>query len=557
VSLLSRQKESLPIDGESVRSAAMIKDDLLAAVHVALGALGIDDVPNGVVVERPGNLDHGDWSTNAALVCSKAAGRNPRELGQQLADYLSEHRPAHVEELEIAGPGFVNFRLANTWLYEVLGAALADGEANFGRIDLGGGKAVNVEFVSANPTGPLHAGHGRWAAYGDSLCRIFNRCGFHAHAETYINDRGVQIKRFGESLAARKAGQVPPTEDHYMGEYIIEWAAEMPDDADPAEWGIAHALADQRAALAAMHVAFDTWSSEKASVEAGHMDSAMARLREAGYVYEEDGATWLRTTDYGDDKDRVLIKSDGDATYMLPDIGYHENKFERGDLVIDVLGADHHGYVARMSAALQMLGHAKDDYEVIIGQNVKLMREGKEVRLSKRTGTMIEISDLIDEVGPDVARFAYLLQSIDTSQTIDIDVLKAQASENPVFYVQYAHARIHSIGRQAKERGIERAPIADADLSTLVHERELELLRQLSSLAETIEIACIDRAPHRISNWVRELAGAYHGFQHDCPVLRDDVDPALQQARLWLVEATRIGLSVGLDLMGVNAPETM
>ncbi len=534
----------------------VIRDDLLLAVHSALATIGVADVPDAVVIERPARPEHGDWSTNAALVCSKAMGKNPREIGQALADVLAANPPEHVEAVEIAGPGFVNFRLANTWLYDVLGEVIADGVDGYVTPDLGKGLRVNVEFVSANPTGPLHAGHGRWAAYGDSLCRLFARCGYLPHAETYVNDRGVQIQHYGESLAARKRGE-KPAEDGYQGAYITEWAAEMPDDVDPAAWGIEHALEDQRQALAAMHVVFDTWSSEKASVEAGHMDSALERLKAAGHVYEEEGATWLRTTDFGDDKDRVLIKSDGDMTYMLPDIGYHESKFERGDLIIDILGADHHGYVPRMKAALQLLGHPADAYEAIIGQNVKLMRDGEEVKLSKRTGTMIEIRELIDDVGPDVARFAYLMQSIDTGMVLDIDLLAEQSSENPVFYVQYAHARIHSIGRMATERGITRAPLADADLSLLQHERELQLLRELFSLNDVLVSAMIERAPHKISQWVRELASAFQGFYHDCPVLRDDVDPALQQARLWLVEATRIGLSIGLDLLGVDAPEQM
>ncbi len=244
-------------------------------------------------------------------------------------------------------------------------------------------------------------------------------------------------------------------------------------------------------------------------------------------------------------------------TYLLPDIGYHESKFERGDLIIDILGADHHGYVPRMKAALQLLGHAADSYEAIIGQNVKLIRGGEEVKLSKRTGTMIELRELVDDVGPDVARFAYLMQSIDTSLVLDIDLLRQQSSDNPVFYVQYAHARIHAIGRMADERGIERKPMAEADLSLLDHERELQLLRELFSLNDVLIAACNERAPHKVSTWVRELASAFQGFYHDCPVLRDDIAPEVQQARLWLVEATRIGLSIGLDLLGVDAPEQM
>jgi arginyl-tRNA synthetase len=473
-----------------------------------------------------------------------------------LADYLSANRPPHVEALDIAGPGFVNFTLSPTWLYDVLGEVIAGGESDYARLDLGDGKSINVEYVSANPTGPIHAGGGRWGAFGDSVVRILNRCGYQAHREFYINDRGVQTQLFGRSLEARKTGQDVP-ENGYVGAYIDEWAAEMPADADPVEWGKHRSLDDARQVLGAMNVEFDTWSSEKALVDSGAMEAALSKLRAAGHVYEKDGATWLATSAFGDDQDRVLIKSDGEFTYFLPDIAYHLDKYNRGDHIIDILGADHHGYVARMRAALLILGKPEDSYEAIIGQNVKLLRDGEEVRMSKRAGTIIEIRDLIDEVGPDVARFAYLLQSVDSSQTLDLDLLSAQASENPVYYVQYAHARIHSVGREASDRGVTRQPLAEVDLTVLTHERELELLRQLSALPEILELACNERAPHKISNWVRELASSFHGFYHDCPILRTDTPPDVQQARLWLVEATRIGVGIGLDLLGVSAPEQM
>ncbi len=534
----------------------MIKDQLFDAVADALSNLGVDSVPSGLVVERPARREHGDWSTNAALVSAKAAGRNPRELGQQLADYLTENRPAHVEALEIAGPGFVNFRLAATWLHDVLAEVLAEGEADYGRINLGDGLKVNIEFVSANPTGPIHAGGGRWGAYGDSVARIMARCGYAPHKEFYINDRGRQTQLFGASLTAAKNGESVP-EDGYQGAYIDEWAAEMPDDVDPVAWGIERSLADARESLEQLNVVFDTWSSEKSMVDTGAEAAVMDRLRASGHVYEADGATWLRTSDFGDDQDRVLIKSNGDYTYLTPDIAYHLDKYNRGDYIIDVLGADHHGYVPRMKAALEALGSGGDTYEAIIGQNVKLMRGGEEVKMSKRAGNLVEIRDLVDEVGADVARFAYLLQSVDSPQTLDLDLLKTEASENPVFYVQYANARVHNIGIEADKRGIVRKPFADVDVSPLSHERELELLRQLSALGEVLEFACTERAPHHVSNWVRELARAFHGFYHDCPVLRDDVDADLQQARLWLVEASRIGLAIGLDLLGVSAPESM
>ncbi len=533
-----------------------MREQLLAAVHTALHEMGVIDVPDAVTMERPARREHGDWSTNAALVCSKILGRNPREIGQELADNLDANRPKHVEALEIAGPGFVNFRLAPTWLYDVLVDVVAAGEDNFGRQDLGGGKRVNIEFVSANPTGPLHAGGGRWGAYGDSLARIMARCGFAPHKEYYINDRGNQTVLFGQSLVARRDGTELP-ENGYQGAYVTEWAADMPADVDPTTWGLERAISDVRDALASMHVYFDTWSSEKALVESGAMEASFQDLKESGYVFEEAGATWLRTSDFGDVKDRVLIKADGEPTYMLPDIAYHRDKFTRGELVIDILGADHHGYVPRMRAALLALGYEADAYEAIIGQNVKLMKDGAEVKLSKRTGTMIEIAELVDEVGPDVARFAYLLQSIDSTQTLDIDVLKAQAADNPVFYVQYANARIHSIARKAAETGVERADVASADLSLLVDESELALLRKLSEFPEQLALACSDRAPQKVTTWVRELAAEFHSFYGRCKILHTEVSPELQQSRLWLVEATRIGLATGLDLLGVSAPEQM
>ncbi len=534
----------------------VIREQLAQAVSEALGAIGVEPVPTNFVVERPARREHGDWSTNAALASSKAAGRNPRELGQELADYLTENRPPHVESLEIAGPGFVNFRLAPTWLYDVLTEVVEQGEQNYGSLQIGKGSSVNIEFVSANPTGPIHAGGGRWGVYGDSLARIMARCGYQPHKEYYVNDRGVQTKLFGQSLVARKNGEQPP-EGGYQGEYIEQWASEMPDDVDPVSWGIERSLTDAKNVLAEMNVEFDTWSSEQALVDSGAMDAALEQLRSTGNVFESDGATWLRTSEFGDSEDRVLVKSDGELTYFTPDIAYHIDKFNRGDHIIDVLGADHHGYILRMRAALLALGKDGDRYETLIGQKVKLTSDGEEVKMSKRAGNIVEIRDLVDEVGPDVARFAYLLQSIDSPQTIDLDLLKTEASENPVFYVQYANARIHSIGAQAKERGVARLPLAEVDLTSLTHERELEVLRQLSAFPEILEVALAERAPHKITNWVRELAAAFHGFYRDCPILRTDTDPDLQQARLWLAEASRVGLAIGLDLLGVSAPEQM
>jgi arginyl-tRNA synthetase len=533
----------------------VIRDTLTDALRAALGAAGIEP-PAEVHLERPARREHGDWSSNVAMATSKAHGRTPREVAQELVATLAADPPAHVERVEIAGPGFVNFHLRETWLHDVLADVLEGGEDGYARPQLGHGQRVDVEFVSANPTGPLHAGGGRWAAYGDALCNLLERCGHVPHREYYLNDRGVQMQLFGASLAARKAGRDVP-EDGYQGEYIREWAAEMPDGADPAEWGYERVKRDLAESLRGIGVEFDTWFSERSLVSSGAIEATLADLRERGAAYDEDGAVWLRSTDHGDDKDRVLVKSDGEPTYLLPDLAYHRDKYARGhQLLIDVWGADHHGYVARLKAGLHALGHGDDEIEIILGQLVTLVRGGAEVRLSKRSGDIVLLDDLVEAVGADVARLTFLLQSLDTRQTIDLDLITSQSNENPVFYVQYAHARIHSIARRAAEAGIERAPFAEVDPSLLVHERELDLLRKLSELPEVVALACVDRAPHKVTTWVRELADRFHGFYHDCYVI-GDVPPDLTQARLWLVEAARIGLAIGLGLLGVSAPEAM
>lgn len=533
----------------------MIRDLLADALRAALATAGVD-APVDVHLERPARKEHGDWSSNVAMATAKQSGRAPRELAVQLVEALNASPPAHVQRAEIAGPGFVNFHLRETWLHDVLTDVVTSGEEGYARLHLGGGKKVNVEFVSANPTGPLHAGGGRWAAFGDALCNVMARCGYEVHREYYLNDRGVQMGLFGASLAARKAGADLP-EDGYAGEYIRDWAAEMPDGVDPAEWGYERVKRDLADSLRRIGVEFDTWFSERSLVESGAMDATLEDLRSKGVAYEEDGAVWLRTTDFGDDKDRVLVKSDGEPTYLLPDIAYHRDKFARGhELLIDIWGADHHGYVARLKAGIQALGHEAHELELILGQLVNLVRHGEQVRLSKRAGEIVLLDDLVEAVGPDVARLTFLLQSLDTRQTIDLDLITSQSNENPVFYVQYANARIHSIGRKAAEAGVVRAPLAEVDLSLLVHERELDVLRKLSELPEVLALACTDRAPHKVTTWVRELADRFHGFYHDCYVI-GDVPPELTQARLWLVEAARTGLAIGLDLLGVSAPEEM
>jgi arginyl-tRNA synthetase len=539
----------------------VIRDQLAASLHAALSSLEVTPLPETINLERPARREHGDWSSNVALAAAKRAGWNPRELAGKLAEILNADPPAHVTAVEIAGPGFVNFRLADSWLHDVALEVLDHGVKGYARSSVGTGTRVQVEFVSANPTGPLHAGHGRGAAYGDSLGRILERCGYEVSRESYLNDRGVQMQKFIDSLEARRRGDEPPA-DGYHGQYVIDWAADIPEnivDRDELwEWGEARAVEDHREVLARMNVHFDHWFSERSMVESGAIDVTLADLREHGVVYESDGAVWLRSTDYGDDKDRVLVKSDGEFTYLLPDIAYHRDKYARGfDLLIDVWGADHHGYVPRMKAAMQALGHDPAELECAIIQLVNLLKGGEPVRLSKRAGDIVELRDVFDEVGADSARLTYLLQSIDSPQTFDYDLVKSQANDNPVFYVQMAFARIQSIFRVAAERGVERVPLDRVDLSLLTHERELDVLRVLSELPDTVVVAANDRAPHRIATWVRELAGSVHGFYHDCYVMGDGVAPELTQARLQLVEAASVGLAIGLDLLGVSAPEQM
>jgi arginyl-tRNA synthetase len=534
----------------------VLRDILTDALRAALGAEGATP-PAVIRLERPTQRDHGDWSSPVALQVAKQAGRNPRDLANALAARLSSEPPPHVAAVEVAGLGFVNFRLHDTWLHDVLRDVVAAGVDGFARHDVGKGTRVNVEFVSTNPTGPVHAGGGRWAAYGDALCNVLERCGYVPHREFYLNDRGVQMRLFADSLAARKRGDEPP-EGGYQGDYITEWAAEMPDDADPLEWGYEQVKRDVRETLERMEVRFDTWFSERSMIESGAIEATLDDLRSHGVTYENDGAVWLRTTDFGDDKDRVLVKSDGEPTYVLPDIAYHRDKFARGfGLLIDVWGADHHGYAPRLKAGVQALGHDPDELEIVLGQLVKLLRDGQPVRLSRRAGDIVALSDLLDAVGPDVARLTFLLSSIETHQTVDLDLITSQSMDNPVYYVQMAHARIAGIARVAAERGIERVSLAEADLSLLTHERELDVLRSLSELPDVVLMAGNDRAPHKVTTWVRELAGRFHGFYHDCYVIGEGVGAELTQARLWLVEAARVGLTIGLQLLGARAPESM
>ena len=535
----------------------MIDVQLRSALARAGEAEGLT-VPDTVGLEQPANRDHGDWSSNLALATSKQVGGNPRDLAARLVERLETLNIDHVASIDIAGPGFINFRLEPNWLHDVLREVVAGDIAGFGASDANVGQTINVEFVSANPTGPLHAGHGRGAVYGDALARLFEWTGYDVTREFYINDRGVQMQTFGASLAARHEGR-EPDEGGYMGDYITEWAQEMPDGVDPVEWGYARALRDQKEVLAMLNIVFDVWFSERSLVSDGKLDAALDRLREREMIYDEEEATWLRTTDFGDDKDRVLVKSDGQYTYLTPDIAYHDDKFKRASELVNVWGADHHGYIPRMKAAMEALGHNPGDLDVQVTQMVKLMRDGKEVKLAKRTGDIELLRDLVDEVGVDAARFTYLLHSIDSQQTFDLALAASQVSDNPIFNTQYAHARIRRVQTRVEEEGVERLALDEVDLGLLNHPRELEILRVLFSISDTVEIAARERSPHRVVGWVRELASAVHSFYQnkDCYVIGDGVPAEVTQARLWLIEAARIGLAASLGRLGVSAPESM
>jgi arginyl-tRNA synthetase len=548
-------------------------DDVSAAVVAAIraavsaGELAVD-APVSVTVERPRNRDHGDYATNAALQLAKPAGRPPREVAGLIASRLRDH--PGIAGVDVAGPGFLNVRLSEAAQGELAGAIVRGG-SDYGRSDTLAKERINLEFVSANPTGPVHLGHTRWAALGDSLRRLLEAAGADVTSEHYINDAGVQMQRFGESLLAAARGEPTPPEG-YAGDYIIDVAArvvavttgilDLPDDDAVTafrEQGFELMLDDMKASLSRFGVEFDVWFTERTLHSSGAIAHALDTLRTQGHVYEADGAVWLRTTDFGDDKDRVLVRSNGEVTYFAADAAYYLNKRERGfDRCVYMLGADHHGYVGRLRAIAACAGDDPDrNIEVLIGQLVKLVRSGEEVRLSKRAGNIITLDELVDAVGVDAARYTLARYPADSPMTMDVDLVTRQTNDNPVFYVQYAHARIASLLRNAAEMGIERGD--DFDPGLLTHDREGDLLGTLGEFPRIVAGAAELREPHRVARYLEQLAGTYHRFYDACRVLPLGDEPAtpLTTARLWLVEATRVVLANGLHLLGVSAPERM
>ena len=546
--------------------AELVRDALEAAASD--GVLALDTMPE-VTFERPKRREHGDWATNVALAAARGQG-NPRSIAKAIVERL----PANdiIESVEVAGPGFMNFHLAPSSLHEVVRRA-ADPSSGFGRHRVGNGQAINLEYVSSNPTGPINVVSGRHAAVGDALARLLEAAGYAVTREFYWNDMGRQMELFGRSIAVRYleyfGGEGTLPEDGYRGDYIIDIARAIAEevgdkyvDADPnerdgamRELGMGRMLDAARSSLTRFGTPFDVWTLESSLHEAGEVEAGLQKLREGGWTYESEGAEFFRSTDLGDDKDRVLVRSTGQSTYFAADVAYLGDKFGRGfDRLIYLWGADHHGSVPRLLAAVDALGFERARVEVPIVQMVSLSRRGETVRASKRAGVIVRLDELIDEVGVDAARYTFLTRSMDAPLEFDIELAKEQAPENPVFYVQYAHARICSILRRATTEDAATSS-GDAPLELLTHDSEDLLIRKLDSYEEVVLEAAERRAPQRVARYIQELASVFSSFYRDCQVLTPD--EALSHARLALCVATKSVIADGLGMLGVTAPERM
>ena len=550
----------------------LVADELASAV--ADGTLTIEGELPVVKVERPRSREHGDWATNVAMQLAKRAGRNPRELGELLAARIAAHDG--VEEAEVAGPGFVNIRLSAASVGE-LARAVVEAGGSYGRTEGAAGKTVNLEYVSANPTGPLHIGGARWAAVGDSLARILEFSGAKVVKEYYFNDHGNQIDRFAASLLSRARGEEAP-EDGYGGQYVTEIAERVVADSiadgepDPRELpdgqaleafrsrGVELMFAEIKSSLHDFRSDFDVFFHEDSLHESGAVSKAIERLRERGVVYEKEGALWLRTTDFGDDKDRVIVKSDGEAAYFAGDLAYYLDKRARGaDNCVYMLGADHHGYIGRMYAMARAYGDTAgpgENMEILIGQLVNLVRSGVPVRMSKRAGTVVTLEDLVDAVGVDAARYSLVRASVDTALDLDLDLVASRTNDNPVYYVQYAHARTCSVASNAASHGVRRE---DGFAPGLLDAVDSELLGTLARFPDVAAQSATLREPHRVARYLEEVAAAYHawyGKSRVTPRAEEEVTD-LHRTRLWVNDAAGVVLANGLGLLGVNAPERM
>ena len=541
--------------------------ELRSAVEAAAASLrdGAEGAGAAPVLERPPKPEFGDYSTNAAMLLAPALGEPPRGTAEKLAEKLGSTLEGNLERVEVAGPGFLNLFLSDSW-YRHAAAELASLGEGLGRP--AGAEAVreriNVEFVSANPTGPLTAAGGRHAAYGDSVARVLEFAGHDTQREYYVNDRGGQIDQFAASIAARMKGE-PVPEDGYAGEYVAEIASSLKQEGlDPADLdalarrGVALMVAAIEETLHRYNVVFDTWTSERALHESGAVERALEDARKAGYVYESEGATWLRTTESGDDKDRVLIRSDGDSTYFLSDVAYHRDKLERGaDRLINVLGADHHGYPPRLRAALTALGLDPNSLETPIMQLVHVVEGGERAQMSKRRGEFVTLDELIEDIGTDAARFFMLQRSHDTPVDLDLELARQTSNDNPVYYVQYAHARIASILRKSGQGAEERAQNADFNASEApIEPSERALIKRLCELPGEVHEAAERRAPHRMCAYSMEVARDFHAFYRDCKVIGAEGE-GVEEARLGLCLLTKRTIARTLGLLGISAPERM
>ena len=530
-------------------------------IEAALIELGIQPRALEFVVERPQHEGFGDFSTNVALIMAKSHGKSPRELASELIETSIFTEFPYTQGFEVAGPGFINFKMKAAHLHMQIHQVLQEGEASFGRVDLGKGEKVQIEFVSANPTGPLHIGNGWWAAYGDALSRVLKRSGFEVTKEYYVNDTGGQIRSLGESILARKEGSVPP-EGGYLGDYVVDLAKQYEGSLEVAvagRWAAEHIIEEIKASLEDFGVNFDVWYSQASIEDSGAVEDTIAELDAKGFVYEQDGALWLRSSDLGDSRDRVLRKSNGDFTYLAGDIAYHRNKFLiRGfDRVIDIFGADHHGQVASQKAAMNALGIDPTRLEILLGQMVSVVESNQVVKMSKRAGTSIPLSFVVDKLGVSATRILCLSSSLDKAVVLDLTKAVEKSMDNPAFYIQYAHARIVSLLKMAFQKKVSLRPLSSEELATLTHPREIKLMKDITLLPEVIEVAARERAPHKVTTWLKSTASSFHGFYHDCPILADDLSDDIVQSRLALARATQVALRVGLELVGADAVEEM
>lgn len=546
-----------------------LKQEIRSAVLKA-GLAAEEQIPE-VVLEKPKDKSHGDYSTNMAMQLARVAKKAPRQIAEEIRDHIDGSK-ASIEKIDIAGPGFINFYMDNSYLTALVPAILEHGH-QYGRSNAGNGEKIQVEFVSANPTGDLHLGHARGAAVGDSLCNILDMAGYDVSREYYINDAGNQVHNLALSVEARYFQALgidkPMPEDGYHGQDVIDIGKDLAEKYDDEfvhkseeeriaffrRYGLNFELAKLKDVLEQFRVSFDVWFSETSLYESGKVAETLELLREKGHLYEKEGATWFRSTDFGDDKDRVLIKKDGTYTYITPDIAYHLDKLNRGfDKLINIWGADHHGYIPRMKAAIEALGFERDRLEVEIIQLVHLYRNGERVKMSKRSGKAVTMSDLIEEVGLDAVRYFFAMRSADTHLDFDLDLAVAESNDNPVYYAQYAHARICSILRAAEEKGI--SIESEIDFSSLKSEKAVELLKKLGEFPQEVAEAAAKRIPHRITNYIFDLASVFHSYYNAEKVLNED-QPEETKARLALMKAVQITMKNSLTLVGVSAPEKM